>query len=132
MPRLGMLFLISISIFAQQTEVTRQQTCYVSDEGTSSSLLESYIVGLQMDLYILSAFQPKSPENVINLQKVASEVVFSLANAFNAFGEQSRKCSLPDEEYYQKTLQANTMSIHLSEICGIDECISALELNNGR
>lgn len=122
-----LFFLISISVFAQQQQTTRQYTCRQNNAGTLTSLSENYVVGLQMGLYAWSRFQTVKPEEAVNLQKVAGGAVFSLANVFSAYGDRFQGCSLSDDEYYEITGQANTMILLLQETLGFEDQWNALE-----
>lgn len=68
-----------------------------------------------MELYVFSEYQPKSREDTANLKKIAAEAVFSLANEFGGYGDRFQKCWLSDDEYYEKTFQANHMILLMGE-----------------
>ncbi len=123
-----LFFLISVSAFAQQL-IPRQRDCNASDESTVNSLMNEDIVGLQVSLYALSAFSPKKSEDMINLQKVTSEVVYSLANTLVAFSDRFQFCSLSNGEYYQKITEANTMELSMGETLDPEFWIKSSQVN---
>lgn len=122
-----LFFLMSSSAFAQL--ITRQRECYASDKGIVSSLMKGDIVELQTSLFVLSAFNPKKSEDMVNLQKVTSEVVFSLANTLGAYSDRFQFCSLSNREYYQKTTEANKMELSMGETFDLKFWIESSQVN---